>query len=102
MTQEPPGSVVTLDERAELWEQCFLVAPLVLVGSRDADGGYDFAPKHMATPLGWDRYFGFVCTPRHSTYRNVERRRAFTVTFPRPNQIVQTSLAASRRTRRPL
>ncbi len=97
MAQELPSSVVTLEDRTELWEQCFVVAPLVLIGSRDASGSYDFAPKHMATPLGWDRYFGFVCTPRHSTYRNVEARRAFTVTFPRPNQIVQASLAASSR-----
>ncbi len=98
VAQDRPPSVVTLEPRAELWEQCFVVAPLVLIGSRDASGSYDFAPKHMATPLGWDRYFGFVCTPHHSTYRNIEERRAFTVTFPRPNQIVEASLAASPRT----
>lgn len=97
MTRELPPSVVTLEERAELWEQCFVVAPLVLIGSRDASGSYDFAPKHMATPLGWGPYFGFVCTPRHSTYKNVEERRAFTVSFPRPNQVVQASLAAAPR-----
>ena len=97
MTKELPSSIVTLEERSDLWQQCFVVAPLVLIGSRDASGSYDFAPKHMATPLGWDRYFGFVCTPRHSTYRNVEERGVFTVTFPRPNQIVLASLAASPR-----
>ena len=24
------------------------------LGTREPDGGYDLAPKHMATPLGWD------------------------------------------------
>ena len=27
---------------------------VVLVGTVDAAGGPDVAPKHMATPLGWD------------------------------------------------
>ncbi len=97
MTQELPDAIVTLEQRSDLWEQCFIVAPLVLVGSRDHVGSYDFAPKHMATPLGWERYFGFVCTPGHSTYRNVAERGVFTVTFPRPSQVVLASLAASGR-----
>jgi len=96
-SQPLPREVETLDDRCDLWRQCFTVAPLVLIGTREESGELDFAPKHMATPLGWDRYFGFVCTPRHSTYRNVRARGAFTVTFPRPEQLLLTSLAAAPR-----
>ncbi len=92
-----PGRMVTLDEAAPIWERFYTVAPLVLIGSREPDGTYDFAPKHMATPLGWGNYFGFVCAPSHGTYRNIVREGAFTVTYPRPTQIVLTSLAATPR-----
>ena len=84
---------------AGLWERVFTVAPLVLVGSKDTDGTYDLAPKHMAMPLGWGDGFGFVCTPRHRTYRNIERHGAFTVSYPHSFQVVQASLAASGRER---
>jgi flavin reductase (DIM6/NTAB) family NADH-FMN oxidoreductase RutF len=80
-----------------LWQRVFTVSPLVLIGSKDSDGTFDLAPKHMAMPLGWRDRYGFVCTPRHRTYRNIERHGCFTVSFPRYYQIVQTSLAASRR-----
>lgn len=80
-----------------LWERVFTVSPLVLVGSKDTDGTYDLAPKHMAMPLGWRDRYCFVCTPRHRTYRNIERHGFFTVSFPRYFQIVQASLAATRR-----
>lgn len=90
-------TVVDLDTAAPLWDRFFLVHPLVVVGTREPDGDYDLAPKHMAMPLGWDNYFGFVCTPRHATYHNARREGAFTVSFPRPSQIVVSSLAASRR-----
>jgi flavin reductase (DIM6/NTAB) family NADH-FMN oxidoreductase RutF len=46
---------------------------------------YDLAPKHMVTPMGWDNYFGFVCAPRHATYRNVLRTKdSFTVSYLGP------------------
>ena len=88
---------VELDVRVPVWERFFTVAPLVLVGTREPDGRDDFAPKHLVLPLGWQNYFGFVCTPRHSTYYNAARERAFTVSFPRPGQVLETSLAASGR-----
>ncbi len=91
-----PG-VVPVDPLADPWQACFTVAPLVLIGSRGDDDEYSFAPKHLAMPLGWGRSFGFVCTPRHTTFRNVVARRAFTVTFPRPDQVVLASLAAAPR-----
>jgi flavin reductase (DIM6/NTAB) family NADH-FMN oxidoreductase RutF len=88
---------VELDVRSPIWERVYTVAPLVLVGTREPDGRYDLAPKHMALPLGWQNYFGFVCTPRHSTWANAVRERAFTVSWPRHAQLVQTSLAATPR-----
>jgi flavin reductase (DIM6/NTAB) family NADH-FMN oxidoreductase RutF len=73
-----------------------VVAPLVLVTTKEGDG-YDIAPKHMAMPFGWEGYYGFVCSPAHATYRNVVAHGAFTVSYPRPEQIVQSSLAAGGR-----
>jgi len=71
-----PGNVVALDTSVPVWEQFFTVAPLVLIGTRDEDGSLDLAPKHMVTPMGWQNYFGFVCTPRHKTCANIERTGA--------------------------
>ena len=92
-----PGNVVALDTSVPVWEQFFTVAPLVLIGTRDEDGSLDLAPKHMVTPMGWQNYFGFVCTPRHTTCANIERTGEFTVSYPRPSQVLFTSLAASPR-----
>lgn len=89
--------LVELDVRQPIWDRFFWVAPLVLVGTREADGDHDLAPKHMAMPMGWENYFGFVCTPRHNTYRNILREEVFTVSYPRPEQLVLTSLAAAPR-----
>ena len=54
-TQAPVTARQELIELAvgpELWQRVFAVAPLVLVGTKEADH-YNFAPKHMAMPLGW-------------------------------------------------
>jgi len=80
-----------------LWESVFTVAPLVLVGTKEADG-WDFAPKHMAMPLGWAGYYCFACTPEHATYRNVQAHPQFTISFPQPDQILTSSFAAGGRT----
>lgn len=80
-----------------IWDRFFSVCPLVVVGSQEADGTFDLAPKHMAMPLGWQNFYAFVCSPRHATYHNIARTREFTVSFPRPTQIVESSLAASPR-----
>ncbi len=91
----PP--LVELDVRQPVWDRFFWVAPLVLVGTMESSGEHDLAPKHMAFPMGWENYFGFVCTPRHRTYGNIRRDGVFTVSYPRPSQLVLTSLAASPR-----
>lgn len=89
--------LVQLDTAHPVWEHFFTVAPLVLVGTMDDSGRPDFAPKHMVTPMGWDNYFGFVCTPSHVTCQNIERSGEFTVCYPKPSQLLFSSLAASPR-----
>lgn len=91
------ADIVELDASRPVWDRCFMVAPLVLIGTRDEDGSLDLAPKHMAFPLGWKNYFGFVCSPKHRTSVNVERDGVFTVSYPKPSQVLYASLAASPR-----
>ena len=97
MNDRLADDIISLDVSDPIWERFFLLAPMVLIGTLEADGRADFAPKHMATPMSWENYFGFVCTPRHGTYKNIERTGAFTVTYPRPSQVLYTSLAATPR-----
>lgn len=96
---EPSGNtrLETLDVARPIWDQFFVVAPLVLVGTREPGGGDDLAPKHMVSPIGWQNYFGFVCTPRHGTYQNIKRDGVFAVTYPKPAQWLETSMTASPR-----
>lgn len=94
---DPEHTLVRLGVDHPIWDRFFTVNPLVLIGTRELDGSWDLAPKHMATALGWDNFFGFVCTPEHSTWENARREGCFTVSFPRPSQILQASLAAAPR-----
>lgn len=88
--------LVELPTDNPIWERVFTPAPLVIVATKEGDG-YDVAPKHLATPLGWDNFFGFVCTPRHATYRNIVAHPEFTVSFPRADRILHATLAAGER-----
>lgn len=92
------ASLKTLDLSVPVWDQTFVVAPLVVVGTREGER-YDMAPKHMVTPLGFDNFFGFVCTPDHSTYHNVIKQKGFTVSFPKPDGLTATALTASPRSK---
>jgi flavin reductase (DIM6/NTAB) family NADH-FMN oxidoreductase RutF len=94
--ENPLKDLVSLDLGAGLWDRAFAVAPLVLVGTREPDGSYDLAPKHRVIPIS-DSYFCFVCSPSHATYRNAVRENTFTVSWPRPRQIVMASAAAAPR-----
>lgn len=96
-TADSYSNLVALDPAGGLWERFFTVSPLVLIGTVDDDGEPDLAPKHMAFPLGWTDYFGFVCTPRHATYANARRTGGFTVSYPRPADVVTASLTAAPR-----
>jgi flavin reductase (DIM6/NTAB) family NADH-FMN oxidoreductase RutF len=88
--------LVELSTASPIWERFFTVAPLVLVATKEGES-YDVAPKHLAMPLGWENYFGFVCTPQHATYRNILAHPEFTVSFPRADRILQTTMAAGGR-----
>lgn len=91
------STLISLSVTEPIWNRFFSIAPLVLVGTLEEDGCHDLAPKHMAMPMSWDSYFGFVCTPRHSTYHNARRTGSFTVSYPRPSQILEASLSAAPR-----
>lgn len=90
------GGLVELPLGPTLWERVFMVAPLVLVGTKEGEG-WDVAPKHMAMPLGWGGFYCFACTPEHATYRNLKSHPQFTVSFPRPGQVLESSYAAGGR-----
>ena len=90
-------NLVELDTSESIWERFFTVFPLVVIGTREADGSDDLAPKHLAIPMSWKNHFGFVCTPRHNTYQNIQRDGQFAVTYMRPSQTVLASLAATPR-----
>ncbi|MCI0459169.1 MAG: flavin reductase [Gemmataceae bacterium] len=97
MNAADPDKLIPLTTEQPIWERFFTVAPLVLVGSKEADGRYNLAPKHLAMPLGWQNFYCFVCSPGHTTYHNIARHRAFTVSYPRPSQVLLASLAAAPR-----
>ena len=92
-TDREIAKFVSLDMENSIWEHFYTVAPLVVVGSKE-NKGFDLAPKHMVTPIGFSRYFGFVCTPRHATYHNIKEHKKFSVSFVRPDQVLLSSLAA--------
>ena len=87
---------IELDLKQPVWRKFFMVSPLVVIGTREGDH-YDLAPKHMVAALGQENYFGFVCTPGHSTYQNARREKAFSVSYIRPDQVVLASLTATPR-----
>ena len=89
--------LIELDLKRPIWDRFFNVYPLVVIGTREPDGTDDLAPKHLAIPVSWENYFGFVCTPKHRTYQNIVRTQQFTVTYARPTQVVLASLAATPR-----
>ncbi|MDF1743539.1 MAG: flavin reductase [Gimesia sp.] len=97
MPHETDAALIQLDVTSPIWNQFFMIAPLVVIGTREPDGADDLAPKHMVTPLGWDNMFGFVCSPSHGTYQNIKREMEFTVSFPNPDQVVLASLSAAPR-----
>ncbi|MFW6191841.1 MAG: flavin reductase [Gemmatimonadota bacterium] len=91
-----PDDLVSFDSDTPFWDRVFLVSSLVVVGTREGSG-WNMAPKHLAMPLSWQDDYGFVCTPRHATYHNVREHGTFTVSYPRPSQVVVSSLTASPR-----
>lgn len=97
MSTDDAGRVVPLGTDRPIWDRFFGVYPLVIVGSKEADGRFNLAPKHLAMPMSWENYYGFVCSPQHGTYHNIRRHEAFTVSFPPPGEVLTASLAAAPR-----
>jgi len=91
--------LVEIETTRPVWDRFFTVAPLVLIGTMDPDGSPDLAPKHMVTPMGWQNYFGFICSRSHSTCCNIDRTHEFTVSYPKPSQVLYSGLAATPRER---
>lgn len=97
MPDQSSSPMINITDDPNLWNRFFMVHSLLIIGSKEKDGSYNMAPKHMAMPLGFGPYFGFMGTPRKTTFRNIKREEVFTVSFPRPDQLVLSSLAASPR-----
>jgi flavin reductase (DIM6/NTAB) family NADH-FMN oxidoreductase RutF len=96
MPANAADKLVPLATDRPIWDRFFGVFPLVIVGSKE-DSGYNLAPKHLAMPLGWENHFCFVCSPQHTTYVNIRRHGVFTVSYPRPSEVLLASLAAAPR-----
>lgn len=92
-----PSRYVSLTPGELIWDDVYTIAPLVLVGTIEADGSPDIAPKHQVMPIGHGTLFTFACSPAHATYRNALANSSFTVGFPTPEMVLQTSLAAGPR-----
>jgi flavin reductase (DIM6/NTAB) family NADH-FMN oxidoreductase RutF len=97
MHPETTDRLIPLPVDRPIWDRVFTVAPLVIVGSREESGQFNLAPKHLAMPLGWESYYCFVCSPRHSTYHNIRRHGVFTISYPVPSDVLVASLAAAPR-----
>jgi flavin reductase (DIM6/NTAB) family NADH-FMN oxidoreductase RutF len=97
MSTNDADRLIPLTTDRPIWDRFFTVFPLVIVGSKEEDGQYNLAPKHLAMPLGWENHYCFVCSPRHATYHNIRRHGAFTVSYPRPTEVLLASLAAATR-----
>jgi flavin reductase (DIM6/NTAB) family NADH-FMN oxidoreductase RutF len=94
MSTNTAERLIPLTTDQPIWDRFFTVCPLVIVGSKEEDGQYNLAPKHLAMPLGWENHYCFVCSPRHTTYHNIRRHGVFTVSYPRPTEVLLASLAA--------
>ncbi len=97
MPTDDADKLISLAADRPIWDRFVGVFPLVIVGSQEEDGQYNLAPKHLAMPLGWENHYCFVCSPRHSTYQNIRRHGVFTVSYPRPTEVLLASLAAAPR-----
>lgn len=90
-----PSPLVSLELEPPIWDRFFTVAPLVVVGTRNADGSYDLYTTHRGYPLGPTNLFAFLGPPDATATANAVRERAFAVSFLSPQQVVEASIAAA-------
>ncbi len=57
--KDPFIDFISLNVKESIWEHFYTVAPLVVIGTKEAQG-FDLAPKHMATPIRLFRFF-WIC-----------------------------------------
>jgi hypothetical protein len=48
MRNEDVDKLVPLQMHQPIWDRFFTVAPLVIVGSKEENGRFNLAPKHLA------------------------------------------------------
>jgi flavin reductase (DIM6/NTAB) family NADH-FMN oxidoreductase RutF len=96
MPPDDADKLVPLATDRPIWDRFFGVFPLVIVGSKEGDR-YNLAPKRQAMPLDWENHYCFVCSPRHTTYHNIRSHGVFTISYPRPTEVLLASLAAAPR-----
>lgn len=95
MTRILPPHLLSLELKQPLWSRFFSIAPVVLVGTRNEDGSQDLFTTHCVLPLANPNRFAVLVPPSTPTARNAAREGAFAVSFPRPGQVVEASLAAN-------
>ena len=94
MNNDPSSPLLSLELDSPIWDRFFSVAPLVLIGTTNADGSHDLCATYRAIPVGPENLFAFLASPDDAAADNARRDGCFTVSFPRPEQVVQTSVAA--------
>jgi flavin reductase (DIM6/NTAB) family NADH-FMN oxidoreductase RutF len=90
-----PSTLLSLDLDQPIWDRFFSVAPLVVVGTRNADGSHDLLTTHQGFTLAPANLFAFLAPPEDAAVENSLRTRTFAVSFPQPHQVAEASLAAA-------
>ena len=90
-----PSPLLSLELEQPIWDRFFTVAALVVIGTRNTDGSYDLFGTHQGYPLEPANLFAFLASPLETAVANALRERAFSVSFPRPQQVVEASIAAA-------
>lgn len=81
----------------DLWDRVHLPSALTVVGTVDRNGSPNLATKHMAMPVSWGPWFGFVCDPSHQTWQNATATGSFTVSYLAPEQALTATMASAPR-----
>lgn len=92
-----PDDLISLELDQSIWDRFFTVAPMVVVGTRGVNGSQDLFATHRGFPMGPENLFAFLAAPESGAVVNAVRIGEFGVSFLRPDQVVEASLAASER-----
>ena len=92
MEEHGSEDLFTLRENLPIWDRVSTVNPLVLVGTKEEDEGYDIAPKAHGLSAGLGQLLRLCLYAAPPDLRQPRREGVFTVTYPRPTQVVLASL----------